>query len=339
METREFGEATLYRFENVNGLVMEVSDFGAILHELIVPDKAGNMRDVILGYDSPDEYKGPSRTGFGATIGRNANRISGACFTLNQTLYKLDKNNNENNLHSGWDFYHYRMWNVKNTTENSITFLLHSPDGDQGYPGMVDICVTYTLTNENELWIEYHGIPTKDTILNMTNHNYFNLNGHASGSVLEQKLWVDADSFTPTDIQLVPTGEIVSVEGTPMDFREKKPIGRDIEKEYEALVFGDGYDHNWCLNNQGKFSKVAELSSDLSGITMEVYTELPGLQIFTGNSLNRESGKHGAIYNQHQGVCLETQHYPDAINHQNFPSPICEKGKVYNTKTIYKFMV
>lgn len=344
MKKRDFGigakgeKATLYTFENANGMVMEVTDFGATLYSLLVPDKDGNPVDVVLGYDSPQGYMGPSGTGFGATIGRNGNRIGKAQFTLNGKTYELDKNNNGNNLHSGLDYYHYRMWNVKETTENSITLSLHSPDGDQGYPGMLNVDVTYTLTDDNELCIDYCGKVDADTIVNMTNHSYFNLNGHASGNVLEHELWMDADAFTATDEKLIPTGEIVPVEGTPMDFRVKKTVGRDIEKQYEPLIFGGGYDHNWCLNNQGEFAKVVELSSELSGITMEVYTDLPGVQVYSGNFLKEEIGKDGIVYKKRQGICFETQHYPDAINHENFPSPIVKEGEEYKTTTVYKFL-
>lgn len=338
MKTRAFGEATLYTFENKSGMVMEVTDFGATLYSLLVPDKEGNLCDVVLGYDTPKEYMGESNTGFGATIGRNGNRIGKATFTLNGKTYQLEKNNNGNNLHSGLNYYHHRMWEVKEVTDSSITFSLHSPDGDQGFPGTFDVDVTYTLTDENELKIDYYGIPQEDTVVNMTNHTYFNLNGHASGDVLEQEVWMDADAFTATDEALIPTGEIVNVEGTPMDFRVKKAIGRDIDADYEALIFGGGYDHNWCLNNKGKFAKVIEMSSALSGITMEVYTDLPGVQMYSGNFLEKEVGKQGIVYHKRAGICFETQYYPDAINHENFPSPVCKKGEEYKTTTIYKFV-
>ena len=317
---------------------MEVSDFGATLYALIVPDKDGNPCDVVLGYDSPEGYMGPSGTGFGATIGRNGNRIGGGSFTLNGMTYQMDKNNNGNNLHSGLDYYHYRMWDVKEVTGNGITFSLYSPDGDQGFPGALNVDVTYTLTDDNELQIDYYGVPEADTVINMTNHSYFNLNGHASGDILDHEVWVDADAFTATDVELIPTGEIVPVEGTPMDFRVKKSVGRDIEESYEALVFGGGYDHNWCLNNEGKYQKVIEMTSEVSGITMEVYTDLPGVQMYTGNFLEEEAGKQGIVYRKRQGICFETQYYPDAVHHENFPSPICKKGEVYKTRTTYKFV-
>ncbi len=344
MKTRAFDEntkgekATLYTFENANGAVMEVSDFGATLVSLLIPDKEGNLVDVVLGYDNPKQYEGPAGTFFGATVGRNANRIGNAAFTLNGKEYKLAKNNGENNLHSGLDFYSFRIWEVKETTENSILFALHSPDGDQGYPGELYVEVRYTLTDDNAVEIEYFAVPEDETIINLTNHSYFNLNGHASGDVLEHEMWVDADAFTRTDAASIPTGEIVPVEGTPMDFRTKKLIGKEIDAEYEAVVFGSGYDHNWCLNNNGAFAKVAELYSDVSKITMEVYTDLPGVQVYTGNFINAETGKDGIVYGRRQGVCFETQYYPDAVNHENFQAPLFKKGEEYRTKTVYKFL-
>lgn len=344
MKKKSFGKntkdqkATIYSFKNNNGMMMEVSDFGATLCSLFVIGQNGRRYDVVLGYDDPIDYEGPSGTGFGATIGRNGNRINRATFSLNGKVYKLDKNDNGNNLHSGLDYYHYRVWDVKKITDNSITFLMDSPDGDQGYPGTLKIEVTYTLTDENELKIDYYGIPDEDTIINMTNHTYFNLNGHDAGSILNHALWVDADAYTETDEKLIPTGKIVPVEGTPMDFREKKLIGRDIKKDYQDLKFAGGYDHNWCINNHGILKKVIEVSGDVSGIEMEVYTDLPGVQIYSGNFLVNEIGKQRAVYKRHQGICFETQYYPDAINHKNFPSPICKKGEVYRTTTIYKFI-
>ena len=337
MKTRSFGNATMYTFENKNGMVMEVTDFGAVLYSLMVPDKDGNLVDVNLGYATPEAYA-KETSGFGATIGRNGNRIGKAKFTLNGKVYELAQNNNGNNLHSGHDYYQHRMWTVKETTENSIVFSLHSPDGDQGFPGNFDVDVTYTLTDDNELKIDYDGMADADTVINMTNHSYFNLNGHASGNILEHELWVDADAFTATDDKLIPTGEIRSVEGSPMDFRVKKLVGRDIDADYDALNYAGGYDHNWCLNNNGEFKKVIEISSDLSGITMEVYTDLPGVQIYAGNFLVSEPGKSGATYKKRQGICFETQHYPDAINHDNFPSPVVKKGEAYRTTTVYKFV-
>lgn len=338
MQKSNFGEATKYTFKNQNGIVMSVIDFGAILVDLIVPDKKGNLVDVALGYDDCETYKIPGGPNFGGTIGRNGNRIGGARFMLNGKTYTLDQNNNGNNLHSGCNKYNYRMWDVKETTDNSITLSMNSPDGDQGFPGNAVVEVTYTLTEEDEVRIDYYAVSDEDTIMNLTNHSYFNLSGHDSGDILEQEVWIHADAFLPTDNELIPTGEICPVEGTPMDFRQKKAVGRDIEEDYEALNFGLGYDHNWCLNDQGTFRKVAEATALDTGITMEVYTDLPGVQFYCGNFLENEPGKHGATYQKRQGMCFETQGYPDAINHENFPSPICKKGQEYRTTTVYKFV-
>ena len=342
MKTRDFGcnsrgeKATMYRFENSHGMVMEVTDFGATLYSVLVPTGAG-LLDVVLGYDDPAGYEGPSGTFFGATVGRNANRIAGGKFTLGGREYTLAVNNGPNNLHSGLDFYSFRIWKVKSVADNAITFALHSPDGDQGYPGELDMEVTYTLTEENSIRIDYLGIPQAETFVNMTNHSYFNLNGHDSGSVLGHTVWLDAESYTPADETSIPTGEIAPVEGTPMDFRTPKPLGRDIEADFEALNFGKGYDHNWCLNNGGSFAKIATLTGDKSGLSMDVYTDLPGVQIYTGNFIFDELGKGGFTYHHRPGVCFETQYYPDAINHPNFPSPVLQAGEVYRTSTEFKF--
>lgn len=344
MKQRTFGknskgqEATLYTFENKNGMVMEVTDFGATLFSLMVPDGKGNLVDVVLGYDDPLGYEGPGGTFFGATVGRNANRIGKGHFVLNGVEYQLDRNNGNNNLHSGLDFQSFRVWQVKSIGENSITFSIHSPDGDQGYPGALDLDVTYTLTDDNAVRIDYYGVPQADTIINYTNHSYFNLNGHASGPILKHTVWMDADYYTPTAADSVPTGEIAPVEGTPMDFRTKKEVGRDIGQDFQALIFGNGYDHNWCLNNNGELAKVAELTADVTGLTLEVYTDLPGVQIYTANFVNNEQGKGGVVYNPRHGICFETQYYPDAPNHPNFPSSICRAGEVYRTTTVYKFL-
>lgn len=344
IEKRAFGRnskgeaATVFCFENKNGMRMEVSDFGATLRTLLVPDGNENFVDVVLGYDDPAGYEGPGRTFFGATVGRNANRIGGARFTLNEKEYQLDANDGANNLHSGFDFYNYRIWQVKGIEDNSITFSLHSPHGDQGYPGALDLDVTYTLREDNAVQIDYLGLPDEDTVINVTNHSYFNLNGHDSGSIEQHVLWLDADYFTRTNAQLIPTGELVPVDGTPMDFRTAKAVGRDINQPYEALIYGKGYDHNWCLNNAGKFSKVARLTGDQSGITMEVYTDLPGVQIYSDNNPLEEPCKQGIVHSFRQGICFETQFYPDAPNHKNFPSSVCPGGTQFKSTTVYKFL-
>lgn len=343
MKVTDFGvtargeEAKLYTLCNSSGMEIAVTDYGAALVQVIVPDKDGHPCDVVCGYDEAAGYEAGDLF-FGAVVGRIANRIGGASFELNGKIYKLEENNNGNNLHSGMDFYCYRMWGVKEAEKDHVTFTLESPDGDQGYPGAVHIEVTYTLTEDNGVKIAYHAVPDADTIINMTNHSYFNLDGHASGEVLEQKVWIDADAFTRADAESIPTGEITPVEGTPMDFRTKKALGRDIAADYEALNFGMGYDHNWVLNNNGRFAKVAEMSSDQSGITMEVYTDLPGMQLYTGNFIIEAKGKGGAVYHKRQGCCFETQYFPDAVNKENFEGPVCKKGEVYETETMYRFI-
>ncbi|MCP1101753.1 aldose 1-epimerase [Aequitasia blattaphilus] len=321
--------------KNQHGLEVTLSEFGGTLVNLLVPDGNGKKIDVVLGYDSDAEYE-KGGTFFGAIVGRVANRIAGGKFSLNQKEYTLDQNDHENNLHSGMNFYSKRKWNVKEADENRVTFTLFSPDKDQGYPGNVEISVTYELTPENELLISYGAAPDEDTLINMTNHSYFNLSGHDGGSVLEQKVWIDADGFTPTNEDLIPTGEIRSVENTPMDFRKEKKIGKEINEDYEPLNIAGGYDHNWVLNGSG-YRKVAYLYAEDTNVKMEVYTDLPGMQFYTGNFIEKENGKNGAVYKKRHGLCFETQYFPDAVNQEAFQSPITKKGATYQTKTGYKF--
>ena len=337
-KTSKGAQATLYILENEAGMQISVSDFGATLTSVLVPDKDNNLVEVTLGYDDAAGYEAGLGNAFGASVGRNANRIAGAVIEINGTEYHLTKNDGENNLHSGLDFYHGRLWKVADADDTHVTFEMDSPDGDQGYPGAVHIEVTYTLTEDNAVKIAYHAVPDADTLINMTNHSYFNMDGHASGDVLVQEVWIDADAFTRADAESIPTGEITPVEGTPMDFRTKKAIGKEIETDYEALNFGKGYDHNWVLNNKGEFAKVAEMSSEECGITMEVYTDLPGMQLYTGNFIVDAKGKGGAHYHKRQAACFETQFFPDAIHKENFAGPVCKKGETYETTTMYKFI-
>ena len=329
-------KAKAYTLTNDAGMSAQFSDYGATLVRLLVPDKEGGLRDVVLGYSDAAGYEAGTES-IGATVGRNANRIAGASFELNDVTYKLTANQFGNNLHSGNDFYNKRFWKVEEAADDHITFLLHSPDGDQGYPGTLDMKLTCALTEENEVRFTYDAVPDQDTIINMTNHSYFNLNGHDSGDILSHRVTVDADAFTMADEQSIPTGEIVDVTDTPMDFRKGRVIGEDIDAPYEALQLGKGYDHNWVLKNKGKFAKVAEAAGDASGIVMEVYTDLPGLQIYTGNFLNQEPGKDGAVYPHRAAVCFETQYFPDAIHHDNFPGPVCKAGQACHTVTAYRF--
>ncbi len=335
-QVKDGREAKLYTLTNDAGMSAEFTDYGASLVRLYVPDREGALRDVVLGYDDAAGYEAGTES-IGAPVGRNANRIGGASFELGGVTYQLTPNKGCNNLHSGPDVYNKRFWEVTEAEDDHIIFLLHSPDGDQGYPGALDMQISCTLTEENEIRFTYHAVPDHDTVINMTNHSYFNLNGHDSGNILSHRVVVDADAFTLTDDESIPTGEIMDVTGTPMDFRNGRVIGDEIDSDFEAIRLGKGYDHNWVLKNDRKFAKVAETAADESGIVMDVYTDLPGIQVYTSNFLNQESGKDGAVYPYRAAVCFETQFFPDAVHHANFPSPICKAGQAYHTVTAYRF--
>ena len=343
LRVREFGgtskhESTkLYTLTCEDGASISVTDFGATLVSVLVPDEDGNMRDVVLGYDDAAGYE-KGGVFFGAVVGRNANRIGGATFDLNNVTYTLEKNDNGNNLHSGPDFTNLRLWDVKEQADDHVTFSLFSADGDQGYPGNVELVVTYELTEDHEVRCTYDAVPDEDTILNLTNHSYFNLEGHDSGDILTHTAWIGADYYTKADAESIPTGELGDVFGTPMDFRDGRVIGAQIDADFEAVRLGQGYDHNWVLRNAGKYEKVAELRAPVSGILMEVYTDMPGMQLYSGNFIVREEGKAGAVYARRQGICFETRYFPDAIHHGQFLSPVCKAGEKYHTETAYKFM-
>lgn len=316
-----------------SGLTAEISDHGATLVKLFVPDAEGNLADVVLGYDSPDEYTASGEF-FGATVGRNANRVGGAAFMLNGQRCQLEANDNANNLHSGFDPYKNRLWQVVNHEKNTITLRLLSPDGDQGFPGNANVYVTYALEAPNTLRIIYDGICDKDTVFNMTNHSYFNLAGHDKcDRAMEQILTMPARFFTPDDADSIPTGELRPVDGTPMDFRTPKPIGRDINADYDALKLQSGYDHNWEVFTD----PCAILTDPESGRSMAVSTDCPGVQFYTANFVNDEPGKGGAIYSRRSGICLETQFFPDSVNHPEWKQPITKAGKRYHSETAYKF--
>ena len=329
-------EARLFTIQNGKGMEIKVSDYGAALVQVRVPDKEGRLLDVVLGYDEVKGYE-EGNAFFGATIGRVANRIGNGVFQLGGRTYELTRNDGQNALHGGRDFYNKRIWKTGKTGEDYVEFLLDSPSGDQGFPGNVKISVTYTLTKDNEIKIHYRAVPDADTLINLTNHSYFNLSGHASGTVLAQEVMLDADAYARADSQSIPTGEIVPVSGTPMDFRQLKPIGAEIDEAYEALEFGKGYDHNWVLNKKG-YRKAAFMRSKESGIAMEVYTDLPGLQFYTANFVDHEKGKEGAVYNMRQAACFETQYFPDAVHKDHFEGPEVKAGEIYETTTAYRFI-
>ena len=329
-------EARLFTIQNDKGMEIKVSDYGATLVQVRVPDKEGRLLDVVLGYDDVQGYEAGNAF-FGATIGRVANRIGNGEFRLGGRTYELTRNDGQNTLHGGRDFYNKRIWKTGETQEDHVEFLMDSPSGDQGFPGNVKISVTYTLTKDNEVKIHYRAVPDADTLINLTNHSYFNLSGHASGTVLAQEVMLDADAYARADSQSIPTGEIVPVSGTPMDFRQLKPVGAEIEEAYEALEFGKGYDHNWVLNKKG-YRKAAFMRSKESGIAMEVYTDLPGLQFYTANFVDHEKGKEGAVYNMRQAACFETQYFPDAVHKDHFEGPEVKAGEIYETTTAYRFI-
>lgn len=332
---------TKYILTNEHGLKAAFTDLGGIWLEMWVPDKHGTLADVVLGYDEPEKYLHQDAH-FGEIVGRNANRISNATCTIDGITYALVINDNGiNNLHSGPDFLRDRIWDAEiSETEagTKITFSLFSPDGDQNYPGNADIRVSYTLTEDDAVRIDYHMTCDEDTIANFTNHAYFNLAGQGSGSALDQKVWIDADQFTLSDQYCVTTGELALVKDTPMDFTQFKAIGRDIEADYEQLKLAGGYDHNWVLNHKtGELSLSAKAMDEASGRVLEVYTDLPGIQFYTANFLTHMEGKNHAVYDRRDAYCFESQYFPDAVNKPQFASPILKGGDIYKTTTIYKF--
>ncbi len=342
VQAKQFGttkngeEVTCYTLENKNGMKAEFIDYGAIIVSLFVPDKDGKLDDVVLGYDDVAAYEA-NGCFFGALIGRHGNRIGGASFELNGVTYELEKNDGENNLHGGTPGYHKVMYQVE-TSDDSVTFSRTSPHMEQGYPGNLDLSVTYTLTDDNELKITYTAKSDQDTLCNMTNHSYFNLKGHDGGEITDHNVWIKANGFTETSDDLIPNGTIVDVTGTPMDFRTKKAIGDEIGADYKPLVIAGGYDHNYALDKKsGALEKVAELSEDRSGRTMEVYTDLPGMQLYTGNFIEKENGKGGTVYTKRNGVCFETQFFPNSIHVPSFDSCVLKAGETFTTTTIYRF--
>jgi aldose 1-epimerase len=279
----------------------------------------------------------------GAAIGRNGNRIAGAEITINGVTYQLDKNEGENNLHAGFNGFDKRVWDAKvDEVNNAVEFSLLSPAGDQGFPGNFNVTVTYTVTDDNEVKLNYKGTTDADTIANMTNHSYFNLAGHTSGTILDHVMWIKASKFVPVvDSSAIPTGEVATVTGTPMDFTSPKAIGKELESDFDQLKFTGGYDHNYAIDKETKgIEKIAVVEDPKSGRKMEVYTDLPGVQLYVGNFIdtNGVKGKEGMLYQKRGGLCLETQYFPDAIHQPNFESPVLKAGEEYNTTTIYKFV-
>jgi len=325
-------EVSLYTISK-GALKARISDLGATLINLWVPDKDGTLADVVLGFDDPQEYIN-SGTYFGCTVGRNANRIGKARFTLNGTEYVLDANDGDNNLHGGFDPFKNRLWKVERHDSDSIRFSIQSPDGDQGFPGNAQIHVTYAIDEQNALCITYDAVSDKDTVFNMTNHSYFNLAGHDHPEkAMDQLLTMPARFFTVCDAKTIPTGEKRDVAGTPFDFRKPKAIGRDVDADCEALRLQGCYDHNFEV-----FANPAAILCDPeSGRTMAVITDCPGVQFYSGGFLRGEIGKDGVSYCCRGGICLETQYYPDSVNHPEWPQPFVKAGERYHSVTRYKF--
>ena len=333
-----------YKMRNKNGMEAHVLNIGAVLQSLIVPGKDGTSRDVVLGYADLEGYKvnGPN---FGATIGRHANRIKDAKVVIDSVCYELEKNDGENNLHGGGKGYARVAYDVEEQEgegKDTVTFRRRSPHMEQGFPGNLELKVSYTLTDQNQLFLRYEAVSDRSTVINLTNHSYFYLDGHTSGSVYGHQLKVYSDKITNTDIHNVPDGTYLAVEGTPFDFREYKEIGKDINAEDALLRNRRGYDHNYVLRSNGKeLVLAAEVLGATSGLHMQVYTNMPGMQLYTANYLDPEEGirfKEDAQYHSHDAVCLETQFYPNACNIKEFPSDLFAAGEKYDYTTIYQFV-
>jgi aldose 1-epimerase len=333
----------LYTLTNANGLEAKITTYGGAVVSLLAPDQSGNFDDIVLGLETLEDYIEESPY-FGCIAGRYANRIAKGTFTLNDVEYTLAQNDGENHLHGGLKGFDKVVWAAEERSSDDgvglkLTYL--SKDGEEGYPGNLSVEVVYTLTNADELRIEYLATTDKDTIVNLTNHTYFNLADGGAGDILGHELMLNAGRFTPIGDALIPTGELRSVEGTPMDFRQLTPIGARIEQDDEQLRFGGGYDHNWVLDSADGFPILAaRVQEPTTGRVMEVYTTEPGIQFYSGNFLDGSiTGKGGKVYQKRNGFCLETQHFPDSPNQPNFPSTVLKPGEKYQTTTMYKFIV
>ena len=329
----------LYVLKNKNGAEACITNYGGRLVSVMVPDKKGQMTDVVLGYDNINQYV-QSDGNYGALIGRYGNRINQAKFTLDGTEYTLPKNDGTHCLHGGAQGYHARMWDAKQLNDQALELTYLSKDGEAGFPGNLNIKVIYTLTDDNAVDIRYEATTDKKTVVNLTNLSYFNLSGVPGSDVLDQLVMINADNYTPVDSTLIPVG-ISSVDETPLDLRTPVAIGKQINDSFQQLQFGHGYDLNWVLNTNGdKNVLAAKAYSPTSGITLEVYTNEPGIQFYTGNFMDgKDTGKHGVTYPHRGAFCLETQHYPDSPNHPDFPSVVLNPGEKYISECIYKFTV
>ena len=330
---------TLYTMTNANMAELQVMDYGATIVSIKVPDKNGTISEVTLGFDSLAGYLDRSPF-FGSVVGRYGNRIGDAQFTLDGVDYSLTVNNNGNHLHGGKKGFDKQLWQAKVLSDSSVQFSYTSPDGEEGYPGTLQATVTYTLTGDNAVRLDYEAATDKPTIVNLTNHTYFNLRDAGETNILDHELMIDADHYVPVDDELIPTGEMVSVEGTPFDFRKATPIGARIDADHPQIENGGGYDHNFVLNHEtGSLDELIKVYEPATGRTMTVATTEPGVQFYTGNFLSGLKGRSGTVYNKRAAFCLETQHYPDSPNNPQFPSVVLRPGETYQSTTIYDFGV
>jgi len=332
-----------FALENADGTAVTLISYGAIVASVRVRDRAGRIDDIVIGHETLDGYRERSRF-FGAVVGRYTNRIANGRFALDGDTYQLATNNGRNHLHGGIKGWDKLVWSAEPFTsdrQHGVVFSRISPDGEEGYPGTVHVGVTYTLTSQNELVLEYEATTDAATPINLTNHSYFNLAGEGRGDVLDHEVTIEADAYTPADAGQIPTGEIAPVAGTPFDFRKPTRVGARIDADHEQLRLGGGYDHNFVLSRKGDaLARVAHVVEPRSGRTLTVSTTEPGLQFYSGNKLDGSiTGKHGHVYGKRSGLCLETQHFPDSPNHPNFPSTILRPGQKFVSKTVFSFGV
>lgn len=330
----------LYVLTNGNGMEVCVTNYGGRIVSVMVPDKNGKMTDVVLGYDNINDYVSIDGN-YGALIGRYGNRIANGRFTLDSVEYQLPQNNNGHCLHGGPEGFHTKVWDAVQPDNHTLELVYLSKDGEAGFPGNLNVKVTYTLDETNAIDIRYEATTDKPTVVNLTNHSYFNLSGIAGSQILDHLIMINADRYTPVDSLLIPTSELAAVDSTPMDLRELQVIGSKIDEPFEQLVKGKGFDHNWVLNTNGNVSSLAAKAVSLvSGIGLEVYTNEPGVQFYAGNFMEgSDKGKFSTIYPHRGALCLETQHYPDSPNQPGFPSTVLRPGENYLSRCIYRFTV
>ncbi len=335
-------QVKLFTLRNENGLEMSVTNYGGRIVTLMVPDRSGKLEDIVLGYDNLDGYLNSNEQYFGAAIGRYGNRIANGKFMLDNKPFNLPVNNPPNCLHGGVKGFSAQVWDAVQNNEKELELTLISPDMDQGFPGELKVMMIYRLTDKNEVEIYYSAKTNKPTVINLTNHTYFNLHGAGHGDILDHVLYLNADRFTPVGATLIPTGKIDSVKGTPFDFTTPKVIGTRINDQNEQLAFGRGYDHNFVLNKSmgEKISLAASVYDPISGRVMEVFTNEPGIQFYTGNFLKgKEIGKKQIAYNFRSALCLETQHFPDSPNHSEFPTVVLRPDEIYSSVCVYRFSI